>query len=224
MQQLQPSRPSYSKAERVSDGIVHVLGLVLAVAAVPALIIATAMSRPGSHAIWGVSIYGGALLLLLTFSALNNMVTAQRWAGLLRRLDHSAIYIKIAGTYTPFLLMSGAQISAMLAGLWGSAAIGSILKLVNPERFRWLGLALYLGMGWAVLVVGGPVFAALSGPTITLMIAGGVVYTVGVGFFLSERLRFHNTIWHVFVLAGCVLFYIAVALCIAGHAAPLSSG
>ncbi|RYH12143.1 hemolysin III family protein [Tropicimonas sp. IMCC6043] len=209
-------RPAYSRAERLSDGAVHVVGLVAAVLAVPALITLAALFRTETAAIVGASVYGASLLLMLTFSALYNMTDNARWSGLLRRLDHSGIYVKIAGTYTPFVLLSGIPAPGFLAGLWGSAAIGSVLKFAAPDRFRWFALTLYLAMGWAAVWAGGWMLAGLPTSILVLMIVGGALYTIGVAFFLLERLPFHNTIWHVFVLAGSVLFFIAVALNIAG--------
>ncbi len=205
-------RPAYSRAERFSDGVVHVLGVAAALVAVPILIAATAQNRPEPEAVLGVLIYGITLILMLTFSALYNMIESERWSDLLRRLDHSGIYVKIAGTYTPFLLLPGVQAPGLLIGLWSSATLGSMLKLIDPARFRWFGLALYLMMGWAVVWAGKSMLTALSPAVVWLIIAGGVVYTVGVIFYLYERLPFHNTIWHAFVLAGSVLFFIAVSV------------
>ncbi|MES0825056.1 PAQR family membrane homeostasis protein TrhA [Ruegeria sp. SCP11] len=205
-------RPAYSRAERISDGVVHVLGVAAALVAVPILIATTAQNRPEPEAVLGVLIYGITLILMLTFSALYNMIESERWSDLLRRLDHSGIYVKIAGTYTPFLLLPGVQAPGLLIGLWSSATLGSMLKLIDPARFRWFGLALYLMMGWAVVWAGKSMLTALSPAVVWLIIAGGVAYTVGVIFYLYERLPFHNTIWHVFVLAGSVLFFIAVSV------------
>jgi hemolysin III len=205
-------RPAYSRAERLSDGAVHVTGVVSALLAVPVLIAVTAMLRADPNAILGASIYGTTLILMLTFSALYNMIDSEKWKGVLRRLDHSGIYLKIAGTYTPFLLLSGAHVPGLLAGLWGSAALGSFLKVLAPDRFRWFALGLYLAMGWAAVWAGGAMLVGLPDTVVLLMVAGGVTYTFGVIFFLFDRLPFHNTIWHVFVLAGSVLFFVAIAL------------
>ena len=204
-------RPAYTRAERVSDGVVHILGVTSALVAVPVLIAITVFHRPEPEVVLGVSIYGFTLVLMLTFSALYNMIENDRWTDLLRRLDHSGIYVKIAGTYTPFLLLSAGQGPGLLIGLWSSATLGSALKLIDPSRFRWFGLALYLMMGWAVVWAGPTMLSELSTVVVWLMIAGGVAYTVGVAFYLLDRLPFHNTIWHVFVLAGSVLFFIAIS-------------
>lgn len=205
-------RPAYSRAERFSNGVVHIVGVASAVVAVPVLITTTAMYRSEPEALLGASVYGVTLVLMLTFSALYNMVDSDKWTDLLRRLDHSGIYVKIAGTYTPFLLLSGTQAPGLLIGLWSLATVGSVLILIDPVRFRWVGLGLYLLMGWAAVWAGQAMLAELSPTVFWLMIAGGVIYTVGVGFFLLDWMPFHNTIWHIFVLTGSVLFFIAVSM------------
>jgi hemolysin III len=182
--------------------------------AVPALIVAAALLRGDAPALVGTTVYGVALILMLGCSALYNIVVRPDWAWLLKRLDHSAIYMKIAGTYTPFTLITGHGL-ALTAGLWGAALLGVGLKIVDPYRFRWAGLALYLGMGWVGVLAGGAMLAALPGPVVALMVAGGLLYTLGVAFYLWERLPFHNTIWHVFVLAASAVFFVAVAVLIA---------
>lgn len=204
-------RPAYSRAERISDGVVHVLGLLSALVAVPLLILLTVFYRSEPAAVLGASVYGVTLVLMLTFSALYNMIESDRWSDLLRRLDHSGIYVKIAGTYTPFLLLSSVQSGWLLIGLWSSATVGSAMKLMDPDRFRWIGLALYLLMGWAIVWAGHSLLAELSDTVFLLMMAGGLVYTAGVVFYLLDWLPYHNTIWHVFVLTGSVLFFAAVA-------------
>jgi len=206
-------RTTYTRAEKVSDAVVHVAGLSLVLMAVPVLIVLTALYRGDAASVAGVSIYGVALFAMILFSGLYNIGetsgfgAAKEW--LLRRLDHSAIYLKIAGTYTPFTLMSGHGV-ALTIGVWAAAFAGIGLKLVSPERFKWAGLVLYLGMGWAGMLAGGSLFAALPTPVLVLMITGGLLYTLGVVFYLWRRLPFHYTIWHVFVLAASFVFYAAV--------------
>jgi hemolysin III len=205
---LQP-RTLYSPAERLSDAVVHIAGLVVVTGAVPVLIVLTAMLRGDAPAVVGTAVYGATLVGMILCSALYNMISRPDWGWLLRRLDHSAIYLKIAGTYTPFALISG-QGWLLTGVLWVAAVAGVILKAISPARFRVAALALYLGMGWAGFLAGGDLLAALPGAVVVLMVVGGLLYTIGVGFYLCERLPFHYTIWHVFVLAASMVFYSAV--------------
>ena len=203
------TRTGYTRAELRSDAVVHLAGLGVVAVAVPLMVWLTAATRGDGAAVAGVAVYGAALAAMIGASALYNMTRGSARAWLWRRLDHAAIYLKIAGTYTPFTLLTG-QGAALTAGLWGAAVLGVAMKLVSPERFRWLALALYLGMGWAGVVAGQALMAALPGGVLALMLAGGITYTVGVAFHLWTRLPFHNTIWHVFVLVASLLFYAAV--------------
>jgi hemolysin III len=202
-------RPAYSRAETLSDAAVHITGVVLIALAVPALIILTVLIRPDGLALVGVSIYGGALAAMIACSALYNLNRNRALRWLYQRLDHSAIYLKIAGTYTPFALLSGHGL-ALTIGVWITAAVGVIFKLVSPQRWRWFALTLYLGMGWVGVVAGQEALAVLPVIVLVLMAIGGGLYTVGVAFYLWERLPFHYTIWHLLVLAASVLFYAAV--------------
>ncbi|MCB2127169.1 MAG: hemolysin III family protein [Rhodobacteraceae bacterium] len=208
---LLATRSGYSRAEYVSDAVIHVSGLILVLIAVPVLITVTAFMRGDFTSVLAITVYGAALVAMLLCSALYNMVAHPGWEWLLKRLDHSAIYVKIAGTYTPFTLIGG-QGAWLLAGIWGAALTGVGLKLFSPHRFRWIGLALYLGMGWAGIAAGGAFFATLSWPVLILIVTGGVLYTAGVAFYLFERLPHHNTIWHVFVLVASIVFYAAVTV------------
>ncbi len=201
----------YSRAERISDAAVHVAGLALVAGAVPVLVLLAAMLRGDAATLIGISVYGATLVLMILCSALYHLLPLPHWQGVLKRLDHSAIYLKIAGTYTPFLLMSG-QGGGLLAGIWGAALAGLSLKMISPDRFRWVALALYLAMGWAVVLAGGAILGALSAPTFVLIVVGGGLYTLGVAFFLWERLPFQTTIWHVLVLAASFVFYAAVTV------------
>lgn len=202
------NRP-YSRAERLSDAVVHVAGLALVTGAVPVLIVLAILLRGDGPAVTGAAVYGATLVLMILCSALYNMIDRPGWAWVLRRMDHAAIYLKIAGTYTPFALVSG-QGAGLLAGVWGAAIAGVALKMVSPARFRWIALALYLGMGWAGEVAGGDLLAALPLASQVLMLIGGGIYTLGVAFYLADRMPYHNTIWHVHVLAASLVFYAAV--------------
>lgn len=215
---LLESRTAYSRAERLSDAVIHVSGLAAVLIAVPALITVTVVLGGDFTALLAISVYGATLVAMILCSALYNMVPHPDWSGLLQRLDHSAIYAKIAGTYTPFTLLGGHG-AWLLAGLWGAALAGIGLKLAAPGRFRLAAVGLYLGMGWAGLFAGGGFLGTLSTPVIVLILSGGVLYSAGVVFYLLDRLPFHYTIWHAFVLTASLVFYAAVTLHVVQSAA-----
>ena len=200
----------YSRAERISDAAVHIVALAMALAAVPVMITLAAVLRGDAAAVTSTSIYGGTLILMIASSLMYNHLPVPRWTPVLKRLDHSAIHLKIAGTYTPFALLSGEAGTPMLAGIWIAAIVGTGLVLFLPTRNSKFGIITCLGMGWAILFGGWDLLAALSPSVIVLMVAGGVLYTFGTLFLMAERMMFHNTIWHGFVMIASVIFFIAV--------------
>ena len=150
---------------------------------------------------------------MILCSALYNMIPHPDWEWLLKRLDHSAIYLKIAGTFTGLALLVGHHFW-LIAALWSAATAGVTLKVCAPHGFRRIGLALYLGMGWVGAVLGWTVFAALPVSSVALIAAGGGIYTMGVLFYLWDRLPHHMAIWHVFVLAGSMSIYSAMIIAV----------
>ena len=219
MSYLRPRTGGYSRAEKVSDAVVHVAGVVSALMAVPVLVTLAVVWRGDAPALLGVAIYGLALIAMILSSALYHMVPHEDWKAFLQRLDHSAIYLKIAGTYPPFAFLSGAG-SLLLTGIWGAALAGVGLWVFAPGRFRWAAFALYLAMGWVGVIAGWPLFSTMSGPVLGLIVAGGMIYTAGTLFYLMESLPFHTTIWHVFVLTATVVFFAAVTLHLAETSVP----
>ena len=203
-------RTGYSAAENKSDAVVHVTGIIVALLAVPVLIAVAVVLHGDTRAIVGTSLYGVALIAMLVCSALYNMTWEVRRKAFYRHLDHTAILCKIAATYTPFMMLSGGAGGWLLPGLWGAAITGAGMRIMAPDRFKVAAVALALAMGWAGLFAGDAFFAGLSTSVIVLIVTGGALYTVGVGFFLLDRLPFHYTIWHVFVLAASMVFYAAV--------------
>ncbi len=200
----------YSRAEKISDAAVHLVALAMALFAVPVLITMAAVMRGDALAVTSTSIYGATLILMIASSLMYNHLPAPRWTLVLKRLDHSAIHFKIAGTYTPFALLSGAEGTAILFGIWMAALIGTGLVLVLPRRSTKLAIVTCLAMGWAILFGGWDLLATLSPSVVILMVAGGVLYTFGTIFLMAERLMFHNTIWHSCVMVASVIFFIAV--------------
>ncbi len=210
-----PTRP-YDRAERMSDAVVHLAGLILALAAVPVLITLTALLRGDVAGVAGVSVYGATLIAMLTASLAYNHVPSAEWNDTLRRFDLSAIYIKIAGTVTPFVLISGTGM-LFLTAMWTAALVATATTFLRRRRSTALSVGIGLSMGWAVLIAGGGVIATTSWPVFVLMLAGGLLYSLGTPFLIMERLRFHNAIWHGFVVAASVVYFIAIMWHMVAH-------
>lgn len=209
---LLAARQEYSRAEWISDAVIHVIGVVAALMAVPVLITLAIVLRGDALAVASTTAYGAALIAMLVFSALYNMSTKALPRRIFRSLDHTAILCLIAATYTPLALLSGAEATGLLIGLWTAALVGAAIRTFAPDRLKLAAVALALLMGWAGLILGGEVFAGLSMAVIVLIVIGGLLYTLGVAFFLFDRLPFHYTIWHVCVLAASAVFYAAVTV------------
>ncbi len=202
----------YSRAERVSDATIHVIGILFSLIAVSVLITLAAVWHGGSAPMVGATIYGVAMIGMFSASGAYHMTPNLGWKPILQRIDHSAIYIKIAGTYTPFLMFSGASVGPFLTALWVAALSGTALRVLAPGRYYWLGFGLYLAMGWAGVLAYDSFIAHLGTASFTLVLIGGALYTIGVIFFLWEMLPFHNTIWHGFVLVATIVFYAAIMI------------
>lgn len=205
-------RHQYSRAERLSDAVVHAVGIGAALIAVPILIWLAVNLHGDAPAIGATTVYGLALVTMLVFSALFHLTAQPRLRRIFRSLDHTAILCLIAATYTPFVLLSGAEATGLLVALWAAALLGAALRAFAPDRLKPAAILLALAMGWAALIGGGDLLAALSTPVLVLITVGGVLYSLGVLFCIWERLPFHYTIWHVCVLAASAVFYAAVTV------------
>jgi hemolysin III len=202
--------PSYTKLERLADACVHAASLIFSIAATIVLLVTGLGRLPAADAA-GLIVYCIGLISMFAASAAYNLVRRQRLKEILRRLDQSAIFIMIAGSYTPFaLLLEGNAGRWMLIAVWAIAAAGVFIKLRFPRRWDKLSVILYLAQGWIVLLALDPIVASLPGEALWLLLGGGVVYTMGVPFHLMEWMRFHNVIWHVFVLGGAACQFAAI--------------
>lgn len=206
--------PVYTAAERRADAGVHAAGVAAGTAAV--VVLAT-MVMPGLAPVpaASVAVYAASLLAVFVASAAYNLAGHEHWKEILRRFDHAAIYVLIAGTYTPFgafALSRDGDSFVLLAAVWAIALTGVALKLALPRRLERMALALYLLQGWAVLAAPRAMLAGLSGPALVLLGIGGALYTSGVAFHLWRRLPYHNAIWHLFVLAAAACHFAAVLL------------
>ncbi|MFF0919702.1 hemolysin III family protein [Rhizobium leguminosarum] len=207
-------RWAYDRYELIADGIVHGVGLVLALIGATVLIFyATVWSSHGAlAAAW---IYGVGLVLTLAISFSYNAWPVSRTKWYLRRFDHSAIFLLIAATYTPFLERGADDplLLFMLVAIWLFAAVGIFLKCVFPGRYDRLAILLYLAMGWSGVLVAGPVASRIPSASMLLIVIGGVIYSLGVIFHVWEKLRFQNAIWHGFVVTAAAVHYSAVFTC-----------
>jgi hemolysin III len=175
-------------------------------------LVALAFASRASHGTGAILIYGVCLVLCSLFSYLYNMLETARRRRLLRYLDHAAIFLLIAGTYTPFVLIAlrGVWGWTLFAIVWSLAAVGTLIELSQLARYRRLMVALYIAMGWVGLIAIKPLVAALPAAGLWLLFGGGVSYTFGVVFYRWHSLRYHHAVWHLFVLGGSVLQYFAV--------------
>ncbi|MFZ0065496.1 MAG: hemolysin III family protein [Pseudolabrys sp.] len=200
----------YDRGETLADAIIHLLGVALAVCGT-ALLIVIAVHGGDTARFIAVAIYLAGLLAMVGFSAAYNLWPVSPFKWWLRRLDHSAIYLLIAATYTAFMLpMHGAAPAITLAVIWAAALAGIAIKLLWPGRLDRTSVVFYLVMGWSGLFTIGPIAAALAPVTLTLIAAGGVLYSAGVVFHAWRSLRFQNAIWHGFVLTAAFCHYAAV--------------
>jgi hemolysin III len=203
--------PNYRRGERIADRCVHYAGLVAGPVGAVVLIVAAA-ERERALTIVSVAIYGVGLLGMLGASALYNLAQPSRRKEWFRRLDHAAIFLMIAGSYTPFTLvrMGGGWGHGIAIFVWLVAVTGIALKLLYPHRIERLSILLYLALGWAILVAIGPLLDAVPLPAIVMLGIGGLLYSIGVVFHLWHRLPYHNAIWHAFVLAATGCQWVAV--------------
>jgi hemolysin III len=202
---------NYDRAELIADCVVHIVGICFGLIAATVLIVLASVYATPLDIVVSV-IYVVGLLAMLGLSASYNLWPVSRAKWVLRRLDHSAIYVLIAATYTPFIIEVRESVLAivLLIGVWCAAIGGIVLKLKYPGRFDWLSVGLYLGMGWSGLMLYDAVVKALPALALGFILAGGIFYTFGVVFHAWQRLRFQNAIWHGFVLGGAACHYTAV--------------
>jgi hemolysin III len=201
----------YHAAEIEADFAVHLAGTLVGAIGASALL-ALAAASANSTVFWSVVAYGAGLVAMLGFSAAYHVQRSSERREFLRRLDHAAIFVMIAGTYTPFTasVLDGAQAAWLTAAMWLAALAGVAVKLAYPRRFEWASTMIYLILGWAVVIFMQPLLGLLDRTTIVLLVSGGVVYSVGACIHRWRRLPFHDAIWHGLVLVAAGLHYAAI--------------
>lgn len=211
----------YSRFEELANSLTHGIGAGLALAALAILVTFSGLSGDAWRVV-SFAIYGACLVLLYLASTFYHAFGSPRLKRLFRVFDHAAIFLLIAGTYTPVALVSlrGGWGWTLFGLIWGLAIAGIVLEVFFIDRLRWLTLATYLGMGWLVVIAAGPLVEALPFGALAWLAAGGLSYTGGVVFYLWKRLPFHHAIWHLFVLGGSVCHFFAFLL----YVLPESAG
>ncbi|MBC8550259.1 MAG: hemolysin III family protein [Candidatus Brocadiales bacterium] len=215
---LQPIAIQYDTKEEILNSISHGIGLVLSVLGLIFLITYSISHGTIWHTVSSI-IYGASLILLYMSSTLYHTITipkAKRW---FKTLDHVAIYLLIAGTYTPFTLtcLRGPWGWSLFGTIWGLALVGVILKTMFTGKFNFLFTMIYLLMGWLVIIAAKPLFSAITFDGGVWLVAGGIIYSAGIGFYLWNKLPYNHAIWHFFVLGGSVCHFISVMINIPVH-------
>ena len=207
------SRP-LSVAELVADGIVHGIGITFALSLGTVIVVFAALG-PARNDLPAIILYLTSLLVVLGVSLAFNLAPVSHFKKVMARLDQAAIFLFIAGSYTPFLTLLGrsGEVQLLTAVVWGAALIGIALKLIVPEKFGRLAILLYLGIGWSGVLVFQNLASTLPPVALWLLVAGGVTYSAGIIFHLWERLKFHIALWHLFVVAGSILHLWAIFDC-----------
>jgi hemolysin III len=197
--------------EEMANSVTHGVGALLAVAGLSTAVARAAAHGDGWHVV-SVAIFGASLLLLYLASTLYHGVTSPRAKKVLEVLDHSAIYLLIAGTYTPFALVTlrGPLGWTLFGVIWGLAAAGIAMQAAFPGRFRGAMTLLYVAMGWLAVVAAKSLMASLSMEGLVWLLAGGLLYTSGVYFYYRKRFLFSHAVWHLFVLAGSLCHFVAI--------------
>jgi hemolysin III len=203
----------YSPREELANSLIHGLGIVASIVGL-AVLVGAAVAHGSRVDLVAGSVFGAALILVYTTSTLYHGVRSAAARPILRKLDHIAILLLIAGTYTPFAIaaVGGPLGWQLFALIWGLAALGCFFEFSPWRRHTWMAVSLYLLMGWVGIVAIGPLSAAIAPGGITLLLLGGVAYTLGVVFYVWRTLPYSHAIWHLFVLAGSVLHYLAILL------------
>ncbi len=202
---------NYSVGEEIAHSITHGIGALLSIAGLVILVSFSSLYGDAWHIV-SCSIYGATLVILYSASTLYHAITHPKIKSFFQQLDHAAIYLLIAGTYTPFLLVSlrGAWGWSLFGVIWGIALIGMVLEFVDAKRFKKISLWLYLGLGWIVVLAIKPMLVQVETGGLILLLAGGLSYSLGVIFYVREQMAYHHAIWHLFVLAGSAFHFFSV--------------
>ncbi len=203
----------YTVGEEIFNSVSHGVGVLLSIAALTLLIIFAVMYSDG-YGLAGGIVYGISLILLYSMSTVYHIVQKPGAKRVLRIFDHCSIFILIAGTYTPYLLvcMQNPWRRILFGVIWGVTVVGILLNAIGLERFKKLSMICYIGMGWAIVFSIKQIASVIALPGVILLVAGGVVYTLGIIFYVLKKYRYMHSVWHLFVLGGSVCHYLSILL------------
>lgn len=221
---MKPAPSTYTLGEEIASSVTHGIGALLGISALTLLIYRAALVGTAWHIV-SAALFGITICLAYTSSTLYHALTPPRAKRLFKIFDHIAIYLLIAGSYTPFTLVTlrpehPALAWSLFGCVWGGALIGGLAKVFLAGKLRLLSTLCYLAMGWAVLFALKPLVAALPPGGTRLLAAGGIAYTAGVAFYLAKPVRYCHSVWHLFVLAGTVCHFFSVLLYVLTPPAP----
>lgn len=206
----------FTLGEEIAHSITHGLGVVLSIAGLVVLVVLAALYGTVWHVV-SFTIFGASLVILYTASTLYHSIQIPRLRRILRIIDHASIFLLIAGTYTPFLLtaLRGPWGWSLFGVVWGIALVGIFYKIFFIGKWEVISTLAYVGMGWLCVLTFKQMLATLPPPAITWLVAGGVVYTIGVLFYAIKKIPYNHAIWHLFVLGGSICHYFAVSALVA---------
>ncbi|MFY7993723.1 MAG: PAQR family membrane homeostasis protein TrhA [Bacteriovoracaceae bacterium] len=201
----------YGKGEEIANSVIHGLGIILSIIGLTVLLVLSSYFATIMHSL-SYLVYGLSLVLLYTSSTLYHSLPSEKAKRIFKICDHAAIYLLIAGTYTPFLVINlrGDLGDTLLLIIWSLAILGVIFKFFFTGRFKLISTLLYIGMGWLIVFAGKPLSAAIGESGMTWLLAGGLTYTLGAIFYLLKKIPYTHAIWHLFVLMGSICHFVAV--------------
>lgn len=218
---MEGHRKAPATAAEIANSVTHGLGAALGVAALVLMVVFASLRGTARHIV-GAAIFGSALVILYTMSTLYHAFRGPRVKHVFKILDHNAIFLLIAGTYTPFCLatLRGGWGWSIFGVVWGLAVLGITFKSIFIRRMKVLSLVVYLGMGWLVMLAARPLYHSLSHGGLAWLLGGGLCYTLGVGFYVWKNFKYHHAVWHLFVLGGSLCHVMAVLFHVIPPAAP----
>ncbi len=201
----------YSLGEEIFNSVSHGVGALLAIAGTSVLI-AFAALYADAWAVVSSCIYGGSLIILYTMSTLYHAITNTRAKSFFRIMDHNTIFFLIAGTYTPYTLVTlrGPLGWTLFGVVWGAAVLGIVLNSIDLERFKKLSMVCYVMMGWVIILAIKPMSSSLSSLSLAFLLVGGIFYTVGIVFYAIKKVKYFHSVWHLFTIAGSIFHFFSV--------------